>query len=108
MLVNFGANIQAGDETSYTALHVVARRGAIKVVKVLLERGANHSVATVDGWTPMLMAAFAGHVAVVAVILRNTSADINYTDVDGRTALHHSAMRGHKHVVGLYSPAAPT
>jgi len=65
VLLDAGADISAKNKDSdgidgWTALHQAARAGRAGHVKILLARGANISVRTTDGSTPLHSAASGG------------------------------------------------
>ncbi|KAH7124624.1 ankyrin repeat-containing domain protein, partial [Dactylonectria macrodidyma] len=53
----------------WTPLHRASQNGHVKVVKVLLEKGADVMVAGKDGWTPLHRASQNGHVEIVKALL---------------------------------------
>lgn len=65
-----GADIDAKDNTGYTALHYAAEQNYNVIVKELLERGADINVKNNDGWTPLYLAAHTGSTEVVDDLLR--------------------------------------
>ena len=69
-----------------TILHIGAESGHTKVVSTLVEAGADVDVQTEAGWTPLMVAAQKNLENVAEVLL--TKADVNKTDIAGRTALH--------------------
>ncbi len=82
-----------GDEAS---LHEAARRGRVRTVKRLLERGADVNAKDERGVTPLLEAASHGRRKVVPLLLEhganvNLRSDIHLFE----TALHMAAARGH-------------
>ena len=56
--------------------------------------------SSVDGLTPLLLAADTGNLSIVEVLL-NRGADIDATDEQGRTALFLATERGHEDIVSL-------
>ena len=46
------------------------------------------------GWTPLMMAAFAGHDEIAGLLLQH-NADVNALDLGGNSALHWAAFGGH-------------
>ncbi|HEY4339010.1 MAG TPA: ankyrin repeat domain-containing protein [Steroidobacteraceae bacterium] len=105
------AALQAGT----TPLARAAKGGDVAVVGLLLAHGANPSLPTVQGVTPMMMAAgteYSGRdsrgryqteeqAGQVIQLLLNAGADINARAVDGGTALHGAASRGRNAIVNL-------
>jgi ankyrin repeat protein len=53
------------DEFSRTALQAAALKGQSKVVKLLLEKGADVAIANRERWTPLNSASNNGHVEAV-------------------------------------------
>lgn len=98
-----------------TPLARAAKGGDVEVVKLLLAHGANPSLPTVQGVTPMMMAAGTGYserdsrgryqteeqAAEIIQLLLNAGADINQQASDGGTALHGAAGRGRNALVRL-------
>ncbi|XP_047101159.1 ankyrin-3-like isoform X2 [Schistocerca piceifrons] len=96
-LLAVGADVEAKNENSQTALHLAAAMGHVEVVRRLLEEGAG--VNARDRWqnTPLHQAAWNDNVAVVQ-LLSASSADPNASDSIGNTPLHDAARRGHPDV----------
>jgi uncharacterized protein len=98
------AVLQAGT----TALARAAKGGDVEVVRLLLKHGANPSLPTVQGVTPMMMAAGTGYAGrdsrgryqteeqamQIINLLLDAGADPNQRANDGATALHGAANRG--------------
>lgn len=83
-----------------TALHLAAQHGQSSMVRLLLNHGANIETASEGGWTPLLIAAKAGHSDVVdALLAANVPANVNARTSSGMTALHWAAENGHTLVV---------
>jgi ankyrin repeat protein len=53
------------------ALYIASRNGHPKVVKLLLDNGANVTIAVKDSFMPLHAASFNGHLAVVKLLLEN-------------------------------------
>ena len=84
----------------YTPLYYAAFRGHAKVVRVLLEAGADPNVRTEQGgYTPLYHAARGGHAEMVRDLLQ-ANADINArTARTNSTPLYTAAFRGHAEIV---------
>ncbi len=78
---------------------IAAFGGIDKIVKLLLEKGADIT-ATKDGRTVLMIAAFGGHDKIVKLLLEK-GAEINAVAKRGRTALIIAASAGHSKVVEL-------
>uniref|UniRef100_A0A5S6R5I7 Protein SEC13 homolog n=1 Tax=Trichuris muris TaxID=70415 RepID=A0A5S6R5I7_TRIMR len=91
-LLRAGANPNARDGLKYNALHCAAAGGHAPICELLLERGRGgvlldvHSV-TVDGDTPMHVAARNGRTSVVSTLLE-ADADIERRNGRSMTPLH--------------------
>lgn len=88
-------NVNEINDHGDTALHLAARNNQPAMVKLLLVSGANIE-ATSDGkWTPLLVAAKAGHEAAIDALLTHVpSAYVNARTSSGMTALHWAAENG--------------
>jgi len=98
-----------------TPLARAAKGGDVEVVRLLLAHGANPTLPTVQGVTPMMMAAGTGYsgrdsrgryqtdeqAAEIIQLLLDAGVDINQRAVDGSTALHGAAGRGRNEIVKL-------
>ncbi|BAT99767.1 phytochrome-interacting ankyrin-repeat protein 2-like [Vigna umbellata] len=71
------------DDRGWTSLHVLARKGDLKLVKKLLDEGMNVNVSAwgpkSKGVTPLHLAAEGGHIGVMDVLLEHGA------DIDART-----------------------
>jgi uncharacterized protein len=100
-----------------TPFWLAAKADDVEAMKLLLAAGANPSIATNAGTTPLMVAAgyglepqvtrFApnGRLAAVRYLIEETSADVNAKDNNGYTALHGAALTAEKDVI-LYLIAA--
>ena len=83
-----------------TALHLAAQHGQSDMVRLLLNHDANIEAASEGGWTPLLIAAKAGHADVVEALLgAHIPANVNARTSSGMTALHWAAENGYARVV---------
>jgi ankyrin repeat protein len=85
--------------------------GRLPVARLLLERGADPTIATDYGVTALMTASFEGHLEVVRFLLDHPSAKstINHRDGDGFTALQEACYMGRGAVARalLWSGADP-
>eukprot|EP00752_Nemacystus_decipiens_P005121 g4646.t1 len=85
----------------WNELHHAADDGLIDRTVALLSRGAiDIEAATLQGLTPLMLAAFRGHARIVRLLL-NKGASSSVVGDDGITALQASAQEGHAAVVKL-------
>lgn len=91
-------NIDEGDPEGNTPLHFAATLGSARVVKLLLDKGANVTIPNHEGFTALISCAQQGHV-VVCKMLMAAGADIEATDSQGSTPLYLAATRGHREIV---------
>lgn len=80
------------------AIHVAAKNGHIKMVEMLVDRGASVTAEESHGWEPIHLASFGGHTAVVETLVRR-GASVGTTDHDGKQPLHGASMNGHVKLV---------
>ena len=90
-----------------------AQSGDLALLRLLLEHGADPSLATTNGTTPLMVASGIGWVEGVTYewseadtlatvrLLLELGADVNAADRDGRTALHGAAHKGRNDVVRM-------
>jgi len=69
LLLHMGADVDRDDQYQQTALHKACGRGSNEVVKLLLDFGANSELMSLDGHTPLHIAASGGeytplHIAI--------------------------------------------
>ncbi|KAF5303343.1 hypothetical protein FQR65_LT08256 [Abscondita terminalis] len=72
-------------KTGATALHVAAAKGYVKVIKILVQCGADVDKQDVDGWTPLHAAAHWGQ-KESAQLLTENYADMESKNYVGQTA----------------------
>ncbi|KAM7494766.1 hypothetical protein LguiB_029375 [Lonicera macranthoides] len=122
VLVGAGADVDARSKDGKTALYRAAAKGDRRLVKVLIELGADPTVEAMDrGRSAIDVARDKGHKEVVEILeqgeavlnaarrgdlkrleqLLERDAAISYRDQYGLAALHASAIKGHKDVVML-------
>ena len=69
MLFDRGANVNAQGEYYNNALQAASEGGHEKVMQILLDKGADISVANADGWTPLNSVADSRHLEVIKLYL---------------------------------------
>ncbi|KAF5725777.1 Ankyrin repeat family protein [Tripterygium wilfordii] len=92
------------DDRGWTMLHIGARKGDIKKVKRLLDKGMDVNVAAwgpkSNGLTPLHLAAEGGHLEVMDVLLeRGANIDARTWGACGWTPLHTAAKERKKEAV---------
>jgi len=91
LLVEKPGLVAARDSDLYTPLHRAAYNNHIKVVKYLIEEGADPLATTDTGWTPMHSAAKWNNAEIVEILL-HAGTPVNTSSEGGLTALHVAAM----------------
>uniref|UniRef100_A0A674EGX8 Transient receptor potential cation channel, subfamily A, member 1a n=1 Tax=Salmo trutta TaxID=8032 RepID=A0A674EGX8_SALTR len=92
--------LNEGDERGMTPLHLASRGGHIKVLELLLRKGALfHSDS--KGWTCLHHAAAEGYTQTMIILLESNIKLLDKTDEDRNTALHLAAREGHAAAVTL-------
>ena len=74
------------------------------MVELLLSRGADHTICDDGiGWTPLIEAAYSGHVDVMQCLVGNKAvrATIDVQDKIGITAIWSASVEGHAEIVKL-------
>ena len=91
------ADFSEGD----TALHLAARQGHRRIVKLLLSLKAFVNVPNALGAMPLHYATISGHKAVVVTLLEH-GAELEVQDTQRRTVLHEAALGGHEDLVKFF------
>ena len=99
LLADKGIDLDARNNDDMTPLYIAARCNNIKMVELLIKKGAqvNASCNSQDNFTPLHIAACCGFVDVCRVLIDN-KATVNFTDT---SPLHLAAYYGFYDVVAL-------
>jgi ankyrin repeat protein len=102
MLIVAGANVRATTRLgAYTPLYLASQQGHAPVIQALVAAGADIQAGTPNGTTPLMVAAAAGEVDAVAVLIDN-GADVNGKDgVRWQTPLMYAAASNRAAVIEL-------
>lgn len=92
---------QTNGENETTALHLASCSNRPEVVKLLIDRQANHAIKDKLSSTPLDLAALNGHAECVKALLDGKANIEDKTDDNEWTALHTASAAGHKEVVEL-------
>eukprot|EP00750_Incisomonas_marina_P029907 INCI7241.6.p2 GENE.INCI7241.6~~INCI7241.6.p2 ORF type:complete len:206 (+),score=44.98 INCI7241.6:267-884(+) len=91
-LLDHGAPIDGTDKrTESTPLAVASLQGSFKMVRLLVERGADVNRKDKDGRTPLMLASIDGHKNIIEHLIAN-NADLNLQELKGNTALQMAAF----------------
>ena len=66
--IDDGHDVNASDDSGYTALHAAAENNHIEIVKLLLHQGASKTAAITSGETPADLACLSGHDEMVNLL----------------------------------------
>lgn len=99
LLLDSGLSIDAQDDSGCTPLHYAAWECPDSIVRLLLDNKADTEIQAEDGWTPLMYAVTRSDNpdASIAQLLLESGANCSACDNDGRTALHHAAIRARTH-----------
>lgn len=91
---------QACFDGGYTPLMQAADRNYLRVVRILLSRGADPFVESDDGYTALTFSARGGYLAMTRVLIKAGS-DLDHGASGGDTPLHYACEGGHCEVVSM-------
>lgn len=83
-LLRQGAQVNRGNQSRETALHMAAALGRNAAVSLLLQKGANPNATTTGGWTPLHSAARFRHRQAASLLIAR-GAQINARNSQGKT-----------------------
>jgi len=86
MLLDYGSEVDAGDNDGRTSLHLACQQGHLDLVRLLVHKGANIEAKSHEGSTPFRVACLNGH-KEIARYLVDRGAQVDARDADGRTTL---------------------
>lgn len=99
-------DIDQGDEKGWTPLMLAAGSGHSRIVRILLNKGADTSAVNRDGITALLLAVDPGHLAVTKVLVKaGAQLTANAAAFEGFTPLHVAARKGHLEVMRVLMEA---
>jgi uncharacterized protein len=82
----------------WTALHYAAAAGANEIIQMLLEKSAYIDAESPNKTTPIMMAAWEGHIWTVKLLL-DEGADATLKNERGMTAIDFAEVGGHRDIV---------
>jgi pectate lyase len=88
------------DRQRQSLLHLAARSDAVRLVELLITKGADVNAKDQLEATPLFVAASAGHLQVVDLLI-SKGADVNATNRMRQTPLHWACLRGNKELAEL-------
>ncbi|MEI0697330.1 ankyrin repeat domain-containing protein [Brachyspira intermedia] len=80
-----------------SALWYASKNGHIKIVRLLIDSGADINLKNIADVTVLILASMNNHLEIVKYLVEN-GADINVKDKKGRTALRYAVENGHSEV----------
>lgn len=81
------SNIDLENRRGYSALHLASGKGNVKVIEILLQKGAEIDQWIGCGRTPLQIAGIKGHLDAVKLLI-TSGADVNVRGIDGTTIIH--------------------
>lgn len=106
LLLDRGADPEAGNLAGSTALHIAAKLGHEPVVRLLLERKLDANAANLAGVTPLMLAARSGNASAVRLLIA-AGARLDAKDRTGMTARDVAQKLGRSELLPLLQPGAP-
>ncbi len=98
--IKAGANVNIADKSGQTALMVLAARGTVDDVKLIVEKGADVKATNKAGMTPLLIAVRAGSSDIVSYLIEK-NANPNDATPDGKTALEIARKQNDEKIIEI-------
>jgi len=100
-LIKAGADVNSRSAAGGPcALSLAAQNGHLQVVHMLVEAGADVDARAIQGWTPLMKAAYFGH-DEIAQYLIEAGAELRIRDANGQTAIDHARQADNHQIVGV-------
>ena len=90
-----GANVNAVDESGWTALHHASQSGCIDSLKYLTGKGVDPEAKANSKQTPLHLASAEGHLDCLKYLVDERHVDVYDRDENGWTSLHYAAANKH-------------
>jgi len=87
-------DMNQGDDHQFSPLHWAAKGGHLKILEMLISRGARVHTTNMGDDTPLHLAAAHGHRDVVTILVRQ-KAEVNSVNEHGNTPLHYACFWGY-------------
>jgi len=100
LLINYGAEINATDDSGCTALHCASKNERTDTVTLLIDNGANVNATDKYGSPPLHYALHNKQTDIINMLI-NRGTDINAKDTYGWTALFYASRNGYTHMAAL-------
>lgn len=106
LLLASGADLEFADEEGWTPLLVAVASGKLRLVKAIIEHGAQinrkaKASSFLDGMTALMVASHHGHLKVAEYLIQR-GAKLETKNARGLTATTVAAMEGHKNLVQFF------
>ncbi len=105
-LLKSGVDVDAANQSGWTALHVAAAGGHIEIARYLIEKRASANSTDNGGRTPLYEAIFFKKSIEMIQLLLEHGADPSISCKDGQTSRDVAADKGYSAVVELLKDAA--
>ena len=96
-----GADINARNIHSSTALHFAASGPCLDVIKFVIDQKLDPNIKDINGQSPLHIAASHGRKNIVDFLVREAGVYVDDPDNSGKTSLHIAAENGHKDAVEI-------
>ena len=96
-------DVHMTDNDGWTALHHSATNGSYDLLRFFADLGTDIHLKTNIGKNCLHLAAFKGHLPLCKALVEKYKFDVHITDIDGSTALHHSARNGSYDLVRFFT-----
>ncbi|PCI97241.1 MAG: hypothetical protein COB14_09245, partial [Alphaproteobacteria bacterium] len=100
LLLEKGADVNATDKNSCSALMTVSLNGYSSIASLLIENDADVDLTNQDGWSALMHASYTGHELISSLLVQKVN-NVDLVNDYGMSALMFACMNGNEFIISL-------